>query len=114
MNLDGMKFMNVTPLLISVEGQWSPGPNRDWHGWANATEPFVAITFLCTPTACSWSKSERREMPRKIWLTLGRYDEQGRDVQVNFSVAGGYQLGRSHVPSPSYRPDILSQREFPS
>jgi hypothetical protein len=113
MNLDGTKFLKVTPLLISVEGQWSHGRVRDWCGWANATEPFVAMTFLSTPTACNWSKSERGGTPRKIRILLGHYDEQGRDVQVNFSVAGGYQLGRSRVHSPSYRPDVLSNREFP-
>ncbi len=112
MHLGGMRFMKVTPLRISVEGQWSAGPHRDWRGWANATEPFDAITFLSTPTDCNWSKSERGEMPREVRLTLGSYDKQGREVQVNFSVAGGYQLGRSCVPSLSYRPGILSQREF--
>jgi hypothetical protein len=104
--------MKVTRLLISIEGQWSSGPNRDWRGWATATEPLVAITFLSTPTDCNWSRSARAEMPCEVRLTLGRFDKQGREVQVNFSVAGGYQIGRSRVPSPSYQPDILSQHQF--
>jgi hypothetical protein len=113
MCLEGTKLGKLTPLLVSVQGQWSPGPNREWRGLANAAEPFVAIVFLSSPSGCIWGKSERGETPREIRLSLFRYDRQGTDVQVNFSVGGGGRLCRTRVPSPSYRPDIFPEREFP-
>jgi hypothetical protein len=112
MIVEETKLGRLTPLLISVQGQWCPGPNRQWRRWANSAEPFVAITYLSTPAECIWSKSARGESPIEVRLMLGPYDEQGRDVQVYFSVGGGYRRSRSLVSSPSYRPDIVSNGEF--
>jgi hypothetical protein len=114
MTLDGMTFHGITPLPISVEGQWPPGLNRHWQGWAIAPEPFVALVFLCAPGACKWIKSQRGETTREVRLTLCPYDEVEKDVQVNFSVGGGYALGRSQVPSAEYRPEISGQQMFQS
>ena len=114
MTLDGMTFHKVTRLLISVGGQWSPGLNRDWQGWAIAPEPFVAVVFLCDPRVCKWIKSHRGEATREVRLALLPYDEPGKNVQVNFSVGRGYALGRSEVPSATYRPVISVQQTFQS
>ena len=114
MTLEGTTFQKITPLLVSVKGQWSPGLNRDWHGLASAPEPFVALVFLCAPRGCKWAKSQRGELPREVRLALIPYDESGKDVQVNFSVGGGYAVGRSEVPSATYRPVISVEQTFQS
>jgi hypothetical protein len=112
MTIEGITLQEITPLLISVQGQWSPGVNRDWRGLAHASEPFVALAFLCAPRVCKWVKSQRGESPRGISLALFPYDEAGKDVQVNYWVAGGYALGRSALPSTDYRPTISEQQTF--
>jgi hypothetical protein len=112
MTLDGMTLDKITPLLITVEGQWSPGPTRDWHGLASAPEPFVALIFLCAPSGCKWAKSQRGEATREVRLALFPYDELGKDVQVDLSVGRGYLLARSELPSPAYRPVISGQKTF--
>jgi hypothetical protein len=71
MTLEGMTLHKITPLLISIEGQWSPGLNRDWHGWAHALEPFVALVILCAPIGCKWAKSQKGEATREVRLGLG-------------------------------------------
>jgi hypothetical protein len=92
MTLEGMTFHKVTRLLISVGGQWSPGLNRDWQGWAIAPEPFVAVVFLCDPRVCKWIKSHRGEATREVRLALLPYDEPGKNVQVNFPLGGDTHL----------------------
>jgi hypothetical protein len=114
MTLDGMTLDKTTPLLISVEGHWSPGLIRDWHGLASAPEPFVALIFLCAPSGCKWAKSQRGEATREKRLALFPYDELGKDVQVNFSVERGYLLARSELPSSDYRPVISGKQTFQS
>jgi hypothetical protein len=112
MTLDGMTLDKTTPLLITIEGQWSPGLKRDWDGLASAPEPFVALVFLSTPSGCKWAKSQRGEATREVRLALFPYDELGKDVQVNFSVGRGYLLARSELPSPAYRPVMCGQQTF--
>jgi hypothetical protein len=114
MTLDGTTLAKITPLLISVEGQWSPALDRDWRGLANAPEPFVALVFLCVRGACKWIKSQKGEATRELRLSLIPYDESGKDVQVNFSVGRGYALGRLEVPSAAYQPEISGEQTFQS
>jgi hypothetical protein len=114
MTLDGMTLDKITPLLISVEGQWSPGLIRDWHGQASAHEPFVALVFLSAPSGCKWAKSQRGEATRELRLALFPYDEMGKDVQVNFSVGRGYLFARSELPSSDHRPVISGKQTFQS
>jgi hypothetical protein len=114
MTLEGMTLHKITPLLITIERQWSPGLKRDWHGLASALEPFVALVFLSTPSGCKWAKSQRGEATGEVRLGLGPYDESEKDVQVYFSVGRGYLIGRSEVPSPAYRPVISEQQTFQS
>jgi hypothetical protein len=101
----------LTPLPVTVEGQWLPPPKRDWQGQITAAEPVVAVLFLCVGATCRWSKSERRGDVR-VRLALFPYDDAGDDVQLNCSVGGGYQICRLSVRSTSYLPDLPSRREF--
>jgi hypothetical protein len=120
--LDGLLLKETTPLRISVEGQWHAGRERNWYGRAHAEEPFVAVTFLCTGTACTWSKSTRRTWSkstdakeRAVRIYLGHYDGIGRDVRVNFCVGeqgGGHVFGRTLVGSAHYQPAVSSKQDF--
>jgi hypothetical protein len=112
MMFEGTMLGNVTPLQVSVEGEWSPAPHRDWRGRANASEPLVALVFISGQGFCKWTKSERGEAIVEVSFALFPYDEQGKEVQVNFSVGSAYALGRSAVPSASYRPSIPEQQSF--
>lgn len=114
MSLDAVTLNGATPLLISVQGQWSTGPSRDWLGWAQATEPFVALAFLRTPEICRWARSERAVDSAEVRLALFPYDEEGKDVQVNFSVGSGCVIRRAKAPAASYQPDISERHSFQS
>lgn len=101
----------ITPLPVTVEGQWSPPPKRDWQGQITAAEPVVAVVFLCAGAICRWSRSERRNAGQ-VRVALFPYDDMGGDVQLNYSVGGGWQACRLSVCSASYLPDLPSHREF--
>jgi hypothetical protein len=114
MTLERMTLQKITPFLISVKGQWSPGLARDWCGWASASEPLVALVFVCSSGGCGWIKSERGDATIQVRLALFPDVGPGRDVSASFSVGRGNAIGRSTVPSAVYRPVVPEQQTFQS
>lgn len=147
MNLDTTTLDKMTPLLISVAGQWSPAPDMrtplnlvdgqwvprpapagaynwnpqipiitvdgqelpapclEWHGWATAPEPFVAITFHRSSSVCRWAKSKRFAARKQVMFSL-------LHSTVRSSIDFGHAQTCSEPPSYNYRPVVQGQQTF--
>jgi hypothetical protein len=90
---------------VSVTGQWSRLPKRDWQGSAVCAEPIVGVAILEVDSSTEWCISNRDDP--EVRLTMGLYDKVGLDVQVAFSVGHGGRRWRTLVSSPTYLPSIL-------
>lgn len=113
MRLDGTRLQGLTPLTLTVEGQWLPLPKRDWRGRSTSTAPVLAMSFVTSEGDCQWSKSARKEAEIEVRVLLGHYYASGLDVQVNFGVGRSGSRSRCLVSSPTYVPVIAQRREFP-
>jgi hypothetical protein len=113
MQLDGTGFDGLFQRTVTVDGDWSRLPKRDWRGTAIADEALVAVTLLAFDKHIEWCKSDRSQTGDfVVRLLLGSYDSMGRDVQVAFSLASGDRRYRSMVASPTYVPEIVAPRKF--
>ena len=96
-----------------MDGGWTPAQVPDWRGLVSCEEPLVAIAFLHAGHVIEWCKSERDDAANlKVRLALYRYDSQGLDVQVCFSVGHSSRRRRSILASAAYLPAIVAQREL--
>lgn len=59
LQLDGTDFDCLSHLTVTVDGEWSPLPKRDWRGAAVADEPLVAVNLLLVDKDIEWAKSDR-------------------------------------------------------
>ena len=63
MTLEGITLHEITPLLISVQGQWSPGVNRKWRGLATPRSPsLLSLSFALQESV---NGSNRKEANRQ-------------------------------------------------
>ena len=84
MTLDGMTLDKITPLLISVEGQWSPGLIRDWHGLASAPEPFVSEAGVCDIGTLDYAIGVEQHAVAGFQINLGQgADQAGRGLVLS-------------------------------
>jgi hypothetical protein len=88
-----------------------PGRTFDWRGVATSAEPLVALILLQDIDGPFWAKSGRPHIGLRIRLRLGWYDNAGLDVQVSFSVGGGWRRSRTFLSSTSVLPEIPGHRD---
>src|SRR6185436_7026918 len=88
-------------LPVSITGGRVPSRTFDWRGVATGAEPLVALVLLRDTEGPFWAKSGRPHIGLGIRLRLGWYDNAGLDVQVSFSVGGGWRRSRTLLTSPS-------------
>lgn len=107
--IEGITIPGVSRIPVSLSGDWSAPPKRDWRGVASAEEPIVAITFLRRQHHIEWCLSrcaEEDAIDIETRLALFPYDKLGLDVQVNVFIGHGGPRSRSLVASPTYQPTV--------
>ncbi len=107
-----MQLEALTPMTVTINGDWLPLPNRVWRGRATAPAPFVTMMFISSGGVILWTKSQRMECEGEVRLLLGNYDADLLDVQVNFDMEGSATVGRCVVSSPNYLPEVVPRQEF--
>jgi hypothetical protein len=112
-----INLANLSELEVSITGQWSPAPKRDWQGAAVSSEPIVGLAMMETESGCEWCLSGHTTARNlALRVALFPYEKVGLDVQVNFSVGNtdGHVRGRSAVASPAYVPSLECPRSVRS
>lgn len=108
MDLAGIELAPLTRLDVRVEGQWQPGPSREWRGEASGDEPIVSVLFLAAEGAVRWGKSAPASAkgPHGVRLSFHAYEPADLFVQLGVSVPGAMHAHAITLESASYRPEI--------
>ena len=83
--------MTLTPLNLSIEGQWVPinDPNRRWKGSVRSSEPFAALLLARTPKRLLWAKAEIAAALSLI-LDVHPLREEGNQAQLIMFLGDGF------------------------
>ncbi|HEX7860250.1 MAG TPA: hypothetical protein VF773_08000 [Verrucomicrobiae bacterium] len=111
---DGFAIPDSDSPLAAIEGVWTKRTHWDWHGKVSATAPIVGVSFLKVGSLVQWARSEKGpNLTLGVRLHLGRYDLEGRDVQVSFSIGSGQPYTRTLLATADFLPRIPAERTIP-
>ena len=104
---------SATKLAVRFSG--SPVPHltsgyRDWAGTFESTEAIVALVCLTADDRTNWVRTSHRGTPSlPTGILFAPYDDQGRNIQVCFSILDATAYGRAIVKSIQVHPSPTLQ-----